>query len=334
MTTIRDVAALAGVSVATVSRALSGSDRVTPATRQRVQAAAAELHYHPNAVAAAMRTGRTGTIGLVVASLANPFITRLAASIEAQCRARGWTLTIATGSEDPDEQARVTSILLRQQVDGLFIVLADNSTGSLDRIAQSGTPIVAIDRRTTIEAHASILNDPTCALEDLATHLYEQGYQRPAIISGPTSVSTGHGRAHIALQALTRAGYNDFPIPIHHGDFTAEHGTQATTKLLESPQPPDVIVALSNLVAQGALHELQRRNIDVGPQIGLTAYDDEPWFELTNPPLTCVTQPVTEMAQAGIETLAALIEHKARHIEPAPLTGSRLIIRQSTCRRT
>lgn len=331
MTTIRDVAALAGVSVATVSRALSGSDRVTAATREKVEAAAAQLNYRPNAVAAAMRTGRTETVGLVIADITNPFMSRLAAHVENYARQRGWVLAIGAGSEDPNKQARVTHTLLQQRVDGLLIVPAGDPTPELQQLIESNEHVVSLDRRSSLRSAVTLLNDPHLALGDMARHLADQGYQRPAIVCGPDNISTGIGRAEHTRNALREAGFSS-PIPFAPGPFTNEHGRTATAEFLDSGYNPDVIVALANLMAQGALSELQSRGIDIGPEIGLTAFDEEPWFELTDPPLSCVTQPIEELAKAGVDALARLLAGEAVEPEPDPLPGTEFIARASTRR--
>lgn len=331
MTTIRDVAALAGVSVATVSRALSGSDRVTPATRDKVQAAADQLRYRPNAVAAAMRTGRTGTVGLVIADLTNPFMMRLASHVERILRDRGWVLAIAAGGEDPEEQERVTTMLLRQRIDGLLIVLAGAPTLHLERLAAGGTPVVALDRSAGALPNATILGDPSEALAALAQHLKDAGYERPAIICGPENVSTGLARAQAMREALQAAGF-DHDVPAMPGAFTNAHGRAAATRLLDAPEPPDVIVALANAITQGALAVLHERGIRVGPEVGLSAYDEEPWFALTDPPLTCVTQPIEDLARVGVETLSDLMSGEEVDRTPASIPGSTLVIRASTAR--
>ena len=332
MTTIRDVAALAGVSVATVSRALAGNPRVTEATRERVVAAATELHYRPNAVAAAMRTGRTGTVGLVIGDITNPFMTRLAHHVETEVRRRGWVLAMACGMEDAVEQEAVTTMLLRQRIDGLLIVLAANPTPNLMNLINAGTPMVAIDREAGDDPAATILADPSSALTDLAAHLAEQGYRRPALISGPADVSTGRPRAEIAHTALLGRGFEPASVTIVEGDFSVASGARAAESLLAAPQPPDVIIALSNLMTQGALEVLHRHGIDVGPQIGLVGYDDEPWFAIARPSITAVTQPIEALATTGVRTLADLIDGRAVDPLPPPLPGSRLVVRDSTRR--
>ena len=321
MTTIRDVAALAGVSVATVSRALSGSDRVTPATREKVEAAAAQLKYRPNAVAAAMRTGRTGVVGLVIADLTNPFMTRLAAHLENVCREHGWVLAIASGSEDVVKQARATATLLQQRVDGLFIIPAGDPNDELHRLIAGQEAVVALDRASSLESNATILTETRPALASMAAHLKEQGYQRPAIVCGPDNISTGLMRADHCREALIEAGF-DGDIHVLPGQFNAEHGRTATAHLLDNGNDPDVILTLANLMAQGALAELQSRGIAVGPEVGLTAFDEEPWFALTAPPLSCVTQPIEALARAGVDAMARILDHQTVGPEPTVVVST------------
>ena len=331
MTTIRDVAALAGVSVATVSRALSGNPRVTAATRERVTAAATELDYRPNAVAAAMRTGRTGAVGLVLGDITNPFMTRLAHHVETEVRQRGWVLAIACGKEDPAEQEAVASMLLRQRIDGLLIVLAGNPTPNLMHLIHAGTPVVAIDRDAGDHPAATIVADPTAALSDLAAHLADQGYRRPAIICGPAFVSTGGPRAELARQALIGAGFDPAAISVLEGDFSVASGCRAAREALDMPERPDVIVALSNLMTLGALEVLHEEGLEVGPQVGLVGYDDERWFTIARPSITAITQPIEDLARVSVQTLADLIEGQSVPPVP-PLPGCRLVVRDSTRR--
>ncbi len=333
MTTIRDVAALAGVSVATVSRALSGNPRVTAETREKVEAAAAALDYRPNAVAAAMRTGRTGTVGLVIGDITNPFMTRLAHHVETEVRKRGWVLAMACGQEDPEEQEAVTRMLMRQRIDGLMIVLAANPTPNLMNLIHAGTPVVAVDREAGECPAATIVADPAPALADLASHLAEQGYHRPAIISGPSSVSTGRPRAEHARAALLDTGFAPEAITILEGDFTVASGTRAATAAIDHVDRPDAIIALSNLMTQGALEVLHDRGISVGPEIGLVGYDDEAWFTIARPSVTAITQPIHALAETGVQALADLIEGRPIDRNPPPLPGSRLVVRDSTRRR-
>lgn len=331
MTTIRDVAALAGVSVATVSRALSGNPRVTAATREKVAAAAAQLDYRPNAVAAAMRTGRTGTVGLVLGDITNPFMTRLAHHVETEVRQRGWVLAIACGKEDPAEQEAVTAMLLRQRIDGLMIVLAGNPTPNLMNLIHAGTPVVAIDREAGNYPAATILANPAQAFADLAAHLYDQGYRRPALISGPAYVSTGGPRAELARGSLVTAGFDHDAVTVFEGDFSVASGQRCANEALGQAERPDAILALSNLMTQGALEVLHERGIEVGPEVGLVGYDDERWFSIARPSITAITQPIEELAAVAVNALADLIDGQA--VPPvAPLPGSRLVVRDSTRR--
>ncbi|KAE8764927.1 LacI family DNA-binding transcriptional regulator [Georgenia thermotolerans] len=332
MTTIREVAEHAGVSAATVSRALSGHEAVSPDTRARVQAVADRLGYRPSLVAAAMRTGRTGTIGLVIGDITNPFMTLLAFHVEQEVRRRGWVLAMANGMEDPTQQEAVTDMLLRQQVDGLLLVPAGPPTPRMRSLVGGATPVVFLDRRPAAEVPYSVFVDPASALLDVARHLAREGYERPAIIAGPRQASTGRGRAQAAVDALGRAGYDVDGVRVLEGDFSQHSGRRAMRDLLEAPRRPDAVIALSNLLTLGAMEVLQEQGLAIGEQVGLVSFDDDTWFHVTRPSISAVRQPVAELAAAGVEALASILEGRPPEAPNLVITGAEFIARGSTSR--
>ncbi|GAA1635781.1 LacI family DNA-binding transcriptional regulator [Georgenia ruanii] len=332
MTTIREVAEHAGVSVATVSRALSGHEAVSPDTRVRVQAVADRLGYRPSLVAAAMRTGRTGTIGLVIGDITNPFMTALAFHVEQEVRRRGWVLAIANGMEDPAQQEAVTDMLLRQQVDGLLLVPAGPPTPRMLGLLGGATPVVYLDRRPAGEVPYSVFVDPAPALLDVARHLVREGYQRPAVIAGPRKASTGRGRAKATVDALGRAGYDATDVRVVEGAFSQHSGQVAMRELLEGPRRPDAVIALSNLLALGAMEVLEDHDLAIGAEIGLVSFDDDNWFRVTRPSISAVRQPVAELAAAGVGALASILEGRPPKGRKLVLTGAEFIARGSTSR--
>lgn len=333
MTTIKEVAEHAGVSAATVSRALSGHAAVSPDTRVRVQAAADRLGYRPSLVAAAMRTGRTGTVGLVIGDITNPFMTALAFHVEQEVRRRGWVLAIANGMEDPAQQEAVTDMLLRQQVDGLLLVPAGPPTPRMLSLVGGATPVVFLDRRPAAEVPYSVFVDPASALLDVARHLAREGYERPAVIAGPRKASTGRGRAKATVDALAAAGYDVDGVRVVEGDFSQRSGQRAMRDLLEAPRRPDAVIALSNLMALGAMEVMQDHGLAIGEQIGLVSFDDDRWFRVTRPSISAVRQPVAELAAAGVGTLSAILRGRPPKGRALVIPGARFIARGSTSRR-
>ena len=303
MTTIRDVARRAGVSQATASRALSGRGPVSPDALERVRAAAHALGYQVNKAARSLRTQRTDTIGLLIPDVRNPFFSELAYVVEEAAGEHGLAVITMSADEDAALEARALTVLMRQQVDGLIVAPRDEHA-----FAQvHSVPVVFVDRGG--EAHGIPVvrsdNDGGAAL--MVDHLVERGHRDIALITGPQSITTGRARLESAARRLEHHGRSPRPEWIQEGDFQLESGRRAAAALLDSDRLPTAVFAGDNLMAVGALLELQERGVHIGRDIALTAFDDAPWFPLLDPPLTVVAQDVPRLGRVALESLLCLM---------------------------
>ncbi|MEV3988030.1 LacI family DNA-binding transcriptional regulator [Streptomyces sp. NPDC049837] len=326
MASIKDVAARAGVSVATVSRVVNGHPSVSPDARSRVLTAVEELGYRPNAVARSLRTDQTRTLGLVIGDVLNPYFTELARFVEEEARALGYSVIIGNADERPDLQDHHIRTLLDRRIDGLLVSPADGrSTPTLDA-ARSGTPMVFVDRWVPGVDVPVVRADGRRAVRDLVAHLHGLGHRRLAIIAGPAATTTGHERVEAFREALAEHGTALPDAYIGQGDFQAASGRRATERFLDLPEPPDVVFAADNLMALGALDAIRARGLRVPHDIGLAAFDDIPWFVHTDPPITAIVQPAGELARAAVRALADLIEGRPPQSVTLP---ARLVVRRS-----
>ncbi|HEX2728237.1 MAG TPA: LacI family DNA-binding transcriptional regulator, partial [Rubrobacteraceae bacterium] len=175
----------AGVSVATVSRTFSGTQYVRPEVRERVVTAAEKLRYRPNALARSLRVEHTRTLGLVIPNVGNPFFTAMARAVEDAARGMGYSLMIGNTDEDPAKESEYLNVLMEKRVDGLIVSPARAISPPLEEIAQSGVPVVFLDRYVEgIEAPV-VRADGQRAVDGLVEHLVDLGHERLAIISGP-----------------------------------------------------------------------------------------------------------------------------------------------------
>ncbi|MFD7919235.1 LacI family DNA-binding transcriptional regulator [Streptomyces sp. NPDC059740] len=303
MATIKDVAERAGVSVATVSRVLNGISPVAE-TRARVLAAVEQLGYRPNSVARALRTARTGTLGLVIGDLTNPFFTELANAVEDAARTLGYTLVIGNAGESTRQQDEYIGTLLDRRIDGLLVSSAGTGSPMLREVVAAGTPLVLLDRAVPGVAAPCVRADGAAALGELAAHLAALGRRRPAVIVAPAGTPTGDTRLRQFRRALTRHGLSlpdervgATPDPRHTG------GRQVMSALLDQPEPPDAVLATDNLMALGALDEIRARGLRVPEDVALVCYDDVPWFAHLDPPLTAISQPTAELGRAAVRVL-------------------------------
>ncbi|MEV0373185.1 LacI family DNA-binding transcriptional regulator [Streptomyces sp. NPDC050636] len=339
MANIKDVAERAGVSVATVSRVLNGRSPVAE-TRERVLAAVRELGYRPNNVARALRTARTGALGLIISDLTNPFFTELADAVEDEARSLGYSLVIGNAGERPDQQDDYIRTLLDRRIDGLLVSSAGTGSAMLSEAVASGTPLVLLDRTVPGIDAPCVRADGRAALTDLAAHLAALGRRRPAIIVAPAGTPTGDERLDLFRTALAAHG---IALPDERSKMGAppdgvwgrvgatldlQHtgGRRVMSDFLDLAEPPDAVLATDNLMALGAMDELRARGLRVPDDVALVVYDDVPWFTHTDPPLTAIAQPTRDLGRAAVHTLLECVEGRRPE---SVLLPARLVPRRS-----
>ncbi|GGV73677.1 LacI family transcriptional regulator [Streptomyces gelaticus] len=326
MTSIKDVAAQAGVSVATVSRVLNSHPSVSPDARTRVLAAVDALGYRPNAVARSLRTDQTRTLGLVISDVLNPYFTELARFVEEEARALGYSVIIGNADERPELQDHHVRTLLDRRIDGLLVSPADGDSPLMSDVARAGTPMVFVDRWMPGVDVPVVRADGRLAIRDLVAHLHALGRRRLAIIAGPAATTTGDERVEAFREAL-RAHELALPdVYIGQGDFQADSGRRVTERFLALPEPPEVVFAADNLMALGALDAIRAAGLRVPQDIGLAAFDDIPWFVHTDPPITAIAQPTGELGRAAVRALVDIVEGRSPQSVTLP---ARLVVRRS-----
>ncbi len=211
MAGIKDVAAEAGVSVATVSRVLNGHPSVSQEARTRVLAAVEALGYRPNAVARSLRTAQTRTLGLVISDVLNPYFTELARFVEEEARALGYSVIIGNADERPDLQDHHVRTLIDRRIDGLLVSPADGGPPLLRDVALSGTPMVFVDRWIPGIDVPVVRADGTGAVRDLVAHLHGLGHRSPSSpVPPPRPPATSASR-----RSAARCGTTGWPCPTH-----------------------------------------------------------------------------------------------------------------------
>jgi LacI family transcriptional regulator len=316
--TIRDVAAAAGTSVATVSAVLSGNGRhnirVGTATRERVLRAAAELNYAPNPIARSLVTRKTGVLGLVFPYSSafterNPFFTQVMSGVlDGVIRAR-YNVMLHTAIDD-EEQGADWSGLLDPRVDGLILVLPDRDNRIVAECTRRQFPYVAVVcRPDSPEVYAINSDDHRGGL--LATqHLLALGHVRIAHLMGNPDVATAVPRRDGYLEALRAAGIAPDPALLVGASFEGNRGYRAMQTLLALPSAlrPTAVFAANDLCADGALRALTEWGVRVPEDISLVGYDDTWFAAMMRPPLSSVHMPIYEMGMAAAAMLVALVE--------------------------
>ena len=332
-TTIRDVAALAGVSAATVSRVMNGKTDVAADLRQRVLAAVTELGYRRNGPARSLRTRAAMVLGIIISDVTNPFFTAVVRGAEDQAQLAGYSVVLANADEDVAKEARYLEVAADEQMAGVLLSPASPRRTSIDVLAERGIPVVTIDRRLTAAAVDSVTVDNHLAARKAAQHLVDQGCRRVGIVAGPVQTTTGASRLAGYRAALRAAGRTVDASLVAYADFRTEGGYVATRTLLRQRQPPDGLLFSNNLMTVGGLRAIAEAGLAIPGDIAIVGFDDAIWTTALRPPLTVVAQPTYEIGQTAAQLLLRRIEGEKFPPRRVVLRAE-LIVRASSQRST
>lgn len=302
---IRDVANVAGVSSATVSRHLAGQ-RIRQA--EAVQAAVDALNFRPSEVARSLMSGVTRSVGVVVPDVSNPFFAAVVKGIElASQRA---SLNILLGNTD-ESVTRERELLhgLVGRVDGVIIAPAREESDNTDEMRRAGVPIVLLDRRLRASEDLDcVLVDNEGGAGQAVKHLVGLGHERIGFISGPLDTTPGRGRHAGFLAAMETAGLDVDPELIQMGDFKRDSGYQAMLRLLGLPRPPTAVFAANNLMSMGALHALHDMSVKVPDELSIIGFDELELGELLSPSFCAISRPMVEQGTLAMRLLRNRLE--------------------------
>jgi len=303
MTTIRDVAARAGVSATTVSHVLNETRRVEPETIDRVQRAIAELGYRPNSVARSMRHGRTYTVGIIIPDVSNPFFADLARALEDAAFAGGYSAIFCNSDGDGHKEARYLDVLLSKRVDGLVLVSAGQSSDRLQHIVEAGPPMVVVDRELEDLPVSQVMVDNRLGGYLAGQYLVSLGHRRIGVIAGPVALRPSARRLEGIREALREARVPLPPELISRGEFNNAGGRHAMQALLDLDSPPTAVFAENDLMALGALAVAHDAGLRIPDDLSVMGFDDIGIANLVTPALTTIAQPVQLVAQSAMRLL-------------------------------
>jgi LacI family transcriptional regulator len=303
-----DLARELGVSMTTVSRALSDHHSIGAATKQRVLKLAKKLNYQPNHMAAALRRGQSKLLGVVVPYIEGKFFPSVIQGIEQAASKAGFSVIVCQSHEDVQIERRNIETLLNAQVAGVLVSLARNTKQfqHFEKVNKRGIPLVFFDRiPATGPVNSVVLNDREGGFQS-TMHLFEQGCRRMAHLAGPQHINIYRERRQGYLDALAACGLPADESLIIYSDMTVEDGAKAMQQLLALPNPPDSVFGAGDSVILGALQHLKSKGLRVPHDIALAGFSNEGFTSITEPQLTSVDQRCEEMGNAAVRLFLEL----------------------------
>ncbi len=319
MSSLKDVARLAGVSLSTASNALNRKELVAEKTRNKVLSAAEKLNYKPNAVARSLVTGNTRTVGLLIPDISDPYFTEIAKGVDEYARAHDYSVILCNTGRDQVTEERYFRILKEKRVDGIIFTGGgrDNDRHLLQ--AEDSTSIVVVGRHNV--SFTAVMVDNTRAATEVTNFLLDKGHNRIGFIAGTLSYTVSQDRLKGYREALFRKGIACDPMLIREEDFKAKGGHRAADFMLNLPSErrPTAIICANDQMAIGAMGAIWGRGLQVPGDIAVIGFDDIPMASLTCPPLTTVRLPMYDMGYKAMElVLKKISKRKEEEGMPEP----------------
>lgn len=329
--TIKEVAALAEVSVASVSRAINGSPGISTATRERILGIVRRLGYTPHGAARSLITRRTHTVGVLLPDMHDEFFSELIRGIDRAARARGLHLLVSSSHGDAAEAAAALRAM-HGRVDGLLVMTPHVDAELLDANLPREAPVVLMNTRAGDSRHPMLTVDNYGGASAMMKHLVGCGHRRIALIAGPDSNLEAQERQRGYRDALAQLlpGAEELVL---HGDFTEESGWRAGRQLLSLADRPTAVFASNDMMAIGCMFALKEADVAVPDEIAVTGYDDIPISRYVSPPLTSVRVRIAELGELALERLVAGIEHPEKIVATIQTLRTELVLRNSCGRR-
>lgn len=329
MATIKDVAALAGISYTTVSHVLNKTRPVSEQVRIKVEAAIAQLNYVPSAVARSLKAKTTSTIGLLIPNGINPYFAELARGIEDYCERNGFCVILCNSDDNPEKQRGYLRVLLEKRVDGLIVSSVGGDTGLAGGLAEVRTPMVIVDRELESIVADLVRIDHELGAYLATRHLLDLGHRHIACIRGPGQTSVARLRLAGYQRAMHEAGIEVAGHWVVESDFTSPGGYQAAVDLL-AHDPPSAIFAGNDMIGIGVLRAAAERNIRVPRDLSVVGFDDIQMSQFVYPALTTVGQSIRQLGETAAQLLLQRITEPGGGAAQQVIVTPSIVVREST----
>lgn len=329
MKTIKDVAAAAGVSTATVSRVLSNSSNVSESVRQQVHEAVSRLDYRPNRVARSLRSQKSNIIGLIVADIQNPYFTLVSRAVQDAAYANGYTIFLCNTDEKEEKERQYLEIMYDENVAGIIISPTHDIYQTSRLLAERHIPAVNIDRTIPEMNLSSVTIDNVDAGYRLTRHVLQSGRSKPVLIAGSGS-TTGKLRSEGFRKVLKEFGIQALDEMQIYIDARDTDGYKAVEQILSHMPDTDAIITTNGLIAAGAFRCLHEHGIAIPGNTAFACIDETMWTPLVTPAITVMRQPTQEIGNRAVELLIQQIENGEHYTPVSEVLQAELIPRAST----
>jgi LacI family transcriptional regulator len=310
-TTIKDIAVKLGLSVSTVSRALSDHPDISQKTKELIKETAVALKYRPNVVARNLKSSKSNQIGVIVPEIRHDFFANAISGIEEVAYQNGYTVIVAQSNEDYKREKINLNSLYLNRVSGIIISVSQSTTKSeyFKNLLKSGVKMVFFDRTLDdLDTYRVVINDYESSLKAV-NFLIEKGYKKIIHFAGPQTLSTCLNRRLGYEEAMKDSGLVSY-LHIEEGGMHESDGYKTMHKLLSKGKTPEAIFAVNDPVAIGAFKRLREEGIKIPEEVAIVGFSNNPICELIDPPLTTIEQPAFEMGKAAAELLIDQIEER------------------------
>ncbi len=326
--TLRDVARKVGVHPSTVSRALNSSTRsmVTPEIALRVEQAARELGYRPNPIAYGLKTRRSLTVGVVIPDLTDPLFPPMIRGIDDTLARAGYTTIVANTDNDRARERIILDRMRGRLVDALIL----GSIQREDRLDQEEVPVVLINRSIDVGGVTAVVSDNDGGIGQVVDHLVSLGHRRIAHVAGPRFLTTGIARDQAFRSTMEGLGVPVIQDLVEHSDsYSRQEGKRVLSRLLQSRERLTAVIAANDLLALGCYDALKSAGLGCPGDVSVTGFNDMPFVDMMDPPLTTVRIPQYDMGAAAAGAVLERMNGAAGEPETIVLP-SNLVVRAST----
>ena len=330
-----DLARELGVSLTTISRALSDHHSIGPAMKQKVLKLSKKYNYQPNRLASALRKGKSQLLGIVVPYIEGRFFPSVVHGIETAARKAGYNVIICQSNEDVAQERRNLDTLLSAQVAGILVSLSRTTHDfqHFEKVRSRGLPLVFFDRILEGDKVNAVVLDDQEGGYISTRHLLSQGCRRIAHLAGPQHLNIYKNRRQGYFDALREAGLPEDESLIVYTDMAQQSGAEGMRQLLAAANPPDGVFGAGDYCALGAMQEARRQGLRVPEDVAICGFSNETFTVVTEPTITTIDQRCEEMGQAAVRLLLEVIEANGSAYTPRQVVlRPELVVRGSSTR--